>query len=40
MQSIDFAKLTNDNVNAFTLDNYHCGTIQGEEGDDIIINKR
>ncbi len=37
MQSIDFAKLTNDSVNAFTLDNYHCGIIQGEEGDDVII---
>lgn len=37
MQSIDFAKLTNDNVKAFTLDNYYCGTIQGEEGDEVII---
>ncbi len=37
MSYVDFAKLTNDNVKAFTLDSYYCGTIQGEEGEDIII---
>lgn len=37
MHYIDFAKLTERNVKAFTLDKCLCGTIQGEEGVDITI---
>jgi hypothetical protein len=37
MSYIDYTKLTQDNVKVYAMNNYLCGTIQGEEGEDIMV---